>query len=224
MTNTNFKKWNSRFGWITFIISLTVYALTIEPTVSFWDAGEYILTSAKLQVGHPPGAPLFQMIGAFFSTFAFDATQIGMMMNMMSAFSSAFTILFMFWSLTLLLNKLKSKVSNNKNSDIAILGSAFVGSLSFAFTDSFWFNAAETEVYAMATLIMAVMFWAALRWEKEMHTSRGNKWLILISFITGLSFGVHFMGLLTIPTIGLIYFFKNYTIALNFYNLYNLVP
>ena len=210
MTNTYFKKWNTLLGWITFTISLIVYALTIEPTVSFWDAGEYILTSAKLQVGHPPGAPLFQMIGAFFSTLAFDASQIGMMMNMMSAFSSAFTILFMFWSLTLLLNKLKSEDNDSKNSDIAVLGSAFVGSLSFAFTDSFWFNAAETEVYAMATLIMAVMFWAALRWEKEMHTSRGNKWLILISFITGLSFGVHFMGLLTIPAIGLIYFFKNY--------------
>ena len=137
MTNTNFKKWNTLLGWITFIISLTVYALTIEPTVSFWDAGEYILTSAKLQVGHPPGAPLFQMIGAFFSTFAFNASQIGMMMNMMSAFSSAFTILFMFWSLTLLLNKLKFEGSDNKNSDIAVLGSAFVGSLSFAFTDSF---------------------------------------------------------------------------------------
>ena len=106
MTNTYFKKWNTLLGWITFTISLIVYALTIEPTVSFWDAGEYILTSAKLQVGHPPGAPLFQMIGAFFSTLAFDASQIGMMMNMMSAFSSAFSILFMFWSLTLLLNKL----------------------------------------------------------------------------------------------------------------------
>ncbi len=211
MTHTDFKKWNTLLGWITFIISLTVYSLTIEPTVSFWDAGEYILTSAKLQVGHPPGAPLFQMLGAFFSAFAFDASQIGMMVNMMSAFSSAFTILFMFWTLSLLLRKLKTENSKNTYTDYAILGSAFVGSLSFAFTDSFWFNAAETEVYAMATMIMSIMFWAALRWEKEMDTKRGNKWLLLIAFITGLSFGVHFMGLLTIPAIGLIYFFKNYS-------------
>ncbi len=211
MNHFNFKKWNTILGWFAFAIAFAVYALTIEPTVSFWDAGEYILTSAKLQVGHPPGAPLFQMLGAFFSMFALEPAQIGAMLNMMSGAASAFTILFMFWTITLLLKKLvKTEEEFTHSKKIAILGSGLVGSLAFTFTDSFWFNAVETEVYAMATLIMAVMFWLALRWEQDMDQSRGNRWLILIAFVIGLSFGVHFMGLLTIPAIGLIYFFKNY--------------
>ena len=211
MTHFNFKKWNTILGWFAFAIALITYALTIEPTVSFWDAGEYILTSSKLQVGHPPGAPLFQMLGAFFSIFALEPSQIGMMLNMMSAVSSAFTILFMFWTITILLRKIVSTEEDiSKNTAIAILGSAFVGSLAFTFTDSFWFNAVETEVYAMATFIMSLMFWLGLRWEMDMHTPRGNKWLVLIAFVIGLSFGVHFMGLLTIPALGLIYYFKNY--------------
>ncbi|RXJ52775.1 glycosyltransferase family 117 protein [Gelidibacter gilvus] len=211
MNHFNFKKWNTILGWFVFAIAFTVYALTIEPTVSFWDAGEYILTSAKLQVGHPPGAPLFQMLGAFFSMFALEPSQIGAMLNMMSGAASAFTILFMFWTITLLLKKLvKTDEEFTDTKKIAILGSGLVGSLAFTFTDSFWFNAVETEVYAMATLIMAVMFWLALRWEQDMDKPRGNRWLILIAFVIGLSFGVHFMGLLTIPAIGLIYYFKNY--------------
>ncbi|MFT5216106.1 MAG: hypothetical protein ACI83H_001225 [Glaciecola sp.] len=211
MTQLNFKKWNTILGWLAFLVALITYTLTVEPTVSFWDAGEYILTSSKLQVGHPPGAPLFQMLGAFFSVFSTDPSQIGWLMNMMSAVSSAFTILFMFWSISILLrNIVGSSEALTTYKGQAILGSALVGSLAFAFTDSFWFNAVETEVYAMATLIMAIMFYLGLRWEQDMHKPRGNKWLILIAFVTGLSFGVHFMGLLTIPAIGLIYFFKNY--------------
>src|SRR5690606_27507775 len=155
--------------------------------------------------------PLFQMLGAFFSMFALEPSQIGAMLNMMSGAASAFTILFMFWTITLLLKKLvKTDEELTDTKKIAILGSGLVGSLAFTFTDSFWFNAVETEVYAMATLIMAVMFWLALRWEQDMDTPRGNRWLVLIAFVIGLSFGVHFMGLLTIPAIGLIYFFKNY--------------
>jgi len=211
MANSNFKQWNLILGWVAFAVAFLTYALTVEPTVGFWDTGEYILTSSKLEVGHPPGAPLFQMLGAFFSIFASQPSQIGYVLNMMSAAASAFTILFMFWSIVLLLQKIIGQAKEfNTNKDIGILGAAFVGSLSFAFTDSFWFNAVETEVYAMATLIMAVMFYLGLRWEKEMHSPKGNRWLILISFIVGLSFGVHFMGLLTIPAIGLLYFFKNY--------------
>ena len=211
MADFNFKKWNLILGWLAFLIAFITYSLTVEPTVSFWDAGEYILTSSKLQVGHPPGAPFFQMMGAFFSIFASEPNQIGLVINMMSATASAFTVLFMFWSIVLLIKqvvKTDSKPSTTQNT--AILGAAFVGSLSFAFTDSFWFNAVETEVYAMATLIMAVLFYLGLRWGNDMFKPRGNKWLILISFIVGLSFGVHFMGLLTIPAIGLIYYFKNY--------------
>ena len=211
MANFNFKQWNLILGWVAFGIAFLTYALTVEPTVGFWDTGEYILTSSKLEVGHPPGAPLFQMLGAFFSIFASEPEQIGHVLNIMSAAASAFTILFMFWTIVLLLQNIAGKETElNSDKKAAILGAAFVGSLSFAFTDSFWFNAVETEVYAMATLIMAVMFYLGLRWEKEMNTSRGNRWLILISFIVGLSFGVHFMGLLTIPAIGLLYYFKNY--------------
>ncbi|MCB4799863.1 glycosyltransferase family 117 protein [Neotamlana laminarinivorans] len=212
MAQFNFKKWNTILGWFSFLIALITYSLTVEPTVSFWDAGEYILTSSKLQVGHPPGAPLFQMMGAFFSIFTFGNNElVGWMMNMMSAVSSAFTILFMFWTITLLLKKLvvnTSEISQSKA--ISILGSGLVGSLAFTFTDSFWFNAVETEVYAMATLIMSVLFWLGLRWEQDMDKPRGNRWLVLIAFVIGLSFGVHFMGLLTVPAIGLIYYFKNY--------------
>ena len=225
MTDFNFKKWNTFLGWVSFLIALTTYALTVEPTVSFWDAGEYILTSAKLQVGHPPGAPLFQMIGAFFSIFTFGNNElIGWMMNMMSGVSSAFTILFMFWTITLLLKKITGNNKLSQPKAIAVLGSALVGSLAFAFTDSFWFNAVETEVYAMATLIMSILFWLGLRWEQDMNKPRGNRWLILIAFIIGLSFGVHFMGLLTIPAIGLIYYFKKYkTITLKNFIIANVV-
>ena len=210
MSDISFKKWNTILGWMCFLIAATVYSLTAEPTVSFWDAGEYILSASKLNVGHPPGAPLFQMLGAFFSIFAMEPSQIGYIMNLMSGVSSAFTILFMFWSINLLLSKVSSKIDLKKNNNFTILISSLVASLSFMFTDTFWFNAVETEVYAMATLIMSVLFYLGLKWEQEMHLPRGNRWLILISFIVGLSFGVHFMGLLTIPAIGLIYFFKNY--------------
>ncbi|NNC50171.1 MAG: DUF2723 domain-containing protein [Flaviramulus sp.] len=212
MVHFNYKKWNTVLGWFSFLIALITYSLTVEPTVSFWDAGEYILTASKLQVGHPPGAPLFQMMGAFFSIFTFGNNElIGWMMNMMSAVSSAFTILFMFWTITLLLKKITSNNTElSQSKAMAILGSGLVGSLAFTFTDSFWFNAVETEVYAMATLIMAILFWLGLRWEQDMDKPRGNRWLVLIAFVIGLSFGVHFMGLLTIPAIGLIYYFKNY--------------
>ncbi len=211
MSSRNFIKWNRILGWFVFLVSLIVYGLTVEPTVSYWDAGEYILTSSKLQVGHPPGAPLFQMLGAFFSMFASEPSQIGMMLNMMSAFASAFTILFIFWTVTLLLKKIVLKGQEwTQSKAMAVLGSALVGSLAFAFTDSFWFNAVETEVYAMATLIMAILFYLGLRWEADMDMPRGNKWLVLIAFVIGLSFGVHFMGLLTIPAIALIYYFKHY--------------
>ena len=224
MADFNFKKWNLILGWLTFLIAFITYSLTVEPTVSFWDAGEYILTSSKLQVGHPPGAPFFQMMGAFFSVFATDPTQIGLMINMMSATASAFTILFMFWSIVLLIKQvIKKDIKSLNGQNAAVLGAAFVGSLSFAFTDSFWFNAVETEVYAMATLIMAVLFYLGLRWGNDMFSPRGNKWLILISFVVGLSFGVHFMGLLTIPAISLIYFFKNYrTVTIKNFILANL--
>ena len=211
MMNFNFNKWNTILGWTTFAIALITFSLTVEPTMSFWDCGEYISTAAKLEVGHPPGAPLFQILGAFFAMFAFNKETIALMVNMMSVFSSAFTILFMFWSSSILLKKIVSQYTEiDRNKAIVILGSSFVGSLAFTFSDSFWSSAVEAEVYAMASLFIALLFWIGLRWEQDMHTPRGNRWLLLISLLVGLSFGVHFMALLTIPAIGFLYFFKNF--------------
>ncbi len=225
MATFNFRKWNTILGWFTFAIALITYTLTVEPTMSFWDCGEYIATAAKLEVGHPPGAPLYQMMGAFFAMFATNDLNIALMVNMMSVFSSAFTILFMFWSSTMLLRKLVTQFSElDKNNNIVILGSAFVGSLAYTFSDSFWFNAVEAEVYAMATLLIALLFWLGLRWEQDMNTPRGNKWLLIISLVIGLSFGVHFMALLTIPAIGFLYFFKNYkTVTVKSFIIANII-
>ena len=211
MTSENFKKWNIILGWIVFAIALITYSLTLEPTVSAWDCGEYISTSVKLEVGHPPGAPLFQMLGAFFAMFTSNVNEIAKMVNFMSALASAFTILCMFWTLTNLTKKLALKrggISEGKY--IAILGSSIVGSLAYTFSDSFWFSAVEGEVYAMSSFLMALLFWLGLKWESEIHTPRGHKWLILISFVVGLSFGVHILSLLVIPAIVLLYFFKTY--------------
>ena len=211
MSEKTYRIWNLSTGWSVFAIALFTFGSTVEPTASFWDAGEYIATSAKLQVGHPPGAPFFQMMGAFFALFASSPEKVALMVNYMSVFSSAFTILFLFWTITLLLKKLPNfKSLDTLSESIGFFGSAAVGSLAFCFSDSFWFNAVETEVYAMATLILAILFWMGLRWEQEMNTARGDRWLLMISFVIGLSFGVHFMGLLTIPAIGMIYYFKNY--------------
>ena len=225
MRTFDFKKWNTITGWVVFTIALITFTLTVEPTLSFWDCGEYIATSAKLQVGHPPGAPLFQMMGAFFALFAPDASKVALMVNMMSVFSSAFTILFLFWSSTILLKKVLFAVKEiSVIEEIAILATSFIGALAFTFTDSFWYNAVEAEVYAMASLFIALLFWLGLRWEQEMHTPRGNKWLLLICLVVGLSFGVHFMALLTIPSIGLLYFFKNYkTITIKSFILANVI-
>ncbi|MCC4227340.1 DUF2723 domain-containing protein [Zunongwangia profunda] len=211
MTEFSFKKWNIITGWVVFAIALFTYSSTLEPTASFWDAGEYIATSANLEVGHPPGAPLYQMLGAFFSTFAPDSSNIALMVNFMSGLASAFAILFMFWSISILVRKISGPAESlSFSGKLAVLGSAAVGSLAFTFTDSFWFSAVEAEVYAAAACLMSIMFYLGLLWERDMFESRGNKWLILISLVTGLTFGIHFMGLLTIPAIGFLYFFKNY--------------
>ena len=209
MNLIQFEKWNTIVATIAFLIALGTFSLTVEPTASYWDCAEYISTSAKLQIGHPPGAPLFQMLGAFFSSFAFEVEQIAFMVNMMSVFASAFTILFLFLTITIIGKKIILKTSTiTKSNAFIILGSSLIGSLCFTFSDSFWFNAVEAEVYAMATMIMALLFWLGFKWEENMNNKKGDKWLVLISFVVGLSFGVHFMGLLAIPAIGMIYFFK----------------
>ncbi|NVK53852.1 MAG: DUF2723 domain-containing protein [Flavobacteriaceae bacterium] len=211
MTQTSYNKWNTITGWIVFAIALITYTLTLEPTVSAWDCGEYISTSVKLSVGHPPGAPLFQMLGAFFAMFTGELSNIAMMVNFMSALASAFTILFMFWTITNLAKKMASKEDGMSLATvIAILGAGVVGGLAYTFSDSFWFSAVEGEVYAMSSFLMALLFWLGLKWESELHLARGNKWLLLISFTVGLSFGVHILSLLVIPAIVMLYFFKTY--------------
>ncbi|HLS29249.1 MAG TPA: DUF2723 domain-containing protein [Flavobacteriaceae bacterium] len=210
MRDFKFNRWNTIIGWVVFVVALITYGSTVEPTTSFWDPGEFISTSAKLQVGHPPGAPFYQMVGAVFSTFAPDDTQIALLVNWVSVLGSAFAILFMFWSLTLLIRKISGPAEKmDAGTKMAVLGSAMVGSLSFSFTDSFWFNAVEAEVYALAMCFMAALFYIGLLWERDMLTPRGNRWLILIGFLIGLTFGVHFLGLLTIPAIGYMYYFKH---------------
>ena len=212
MKQINFYKYNRIFGIIAGLFSFVIFSLTVEPTASYWDCAEYISTSAKLQIGHPPGAPLFQMLGAIFSILAFDVTQIAYAVNMMSVTSSALTIMFLFWSISLIAKEiLKVKEIVKVSEAIKIFGSSFLGSITFTFTDSFWYNAVEAEVYAMATLILALLFWLGLKWVDDFGKVRSDKWLILISFVVGLSFGVHFMGLLALPSIGLLYYFKKYS-------------
>ena len=195
----NFGTLEKYIAWFSFGIALICFSLTVEPTGSFWDAGEYISTSAKLQVGHPPGAPLFQMIGAFFATFAFGAsTKIALMVNMVSVFSSAFTVFFTFLITSNLIQKLWSEEEANSQSyslpkTIVILSGSLVAALSLSFSDSFWFNAVETEVYAMASLVMSLLLWLGLKWSDELNKERGHKWLMLIAFVVGLVFGIQFM-------------------------------
>ncbi|WBX73588.1 DUF2723 domain-containing protein [Tenacibaculum pacificus] len=211
MNDFNYKKWNTLLGWVSFAVALITYTLTLEPTVSSWDCGEYISTAVNLEVGHPPGAPLFQMLGAFFAMFSNDPSQWAKMVNFMSGLASAFTILFMFWTITNLAKKMAIKNGKfSKNEAIAVLGSGLVGALAYTFSDSFWFSAVEGEVYAMSSFLMALLFWLGLRWEDEINTPRGHKWLVIISFVVGLSFGVHILSLLVIPSIVMLYFFKTY--------------
>ncbi|MCK4407863.1 MAG: DUF2723 domain-containing protein, partial [Bacteroidales bacterium] len=207
-----YKKLNNIIGWIIFTIATVVYIITSEPTASFWDCGEYIATAYKLQVGHPPGAPLFQLLGRFFSLFAFgDTSLVARMINTMSALSSSFTILFLFWSITILAKKIVLASGEITKAKIyAIFGSGIVGALAFTFSDSFWFSAVEGEVYAMSSFFTAIVFWAILKWEETADQDHSYRWLILIAYLIGLSIGVHLLNLLAIPAITFVYYFKKY--------------
>ncbi len=213
ISKMNFKKLNNLVGWGVFAIATIVYFLTMEPTVSWWDCGEYITTANKLQVGHPPGAPTFQLIGRFFTLFAFgDVTKVAMMINIMSCLCSSFTILFLFWTISMLAQKIWMKDGENasNNNKLAVIAASAIGALAYTFTDSFWFNAVEGEVYAMSSLLTAITFWAILKWEKVSEEPNHYRWLILIAYIIGLSIGVHLLNLLTIPAITYIVYFKKY--------------
>ena len=206
-----FKKLNNIIGWIVFAIASTVYIMTTEPSGSLWDCGEYISTAYKLQVGHPPGAPFFQLVGKFFSLFAPNVHYVAQMVNAMSALASGFTILFLFWTITHMARKLYIKDNNFSGGNmIAVLGSGIVGALAYTFTDSFWFSAVEGEVYALSSFFTAIVFWAILKWEDASDNGHAYRWLILIAYLMGLSIGVHLLNLLTIPAITFVYYFKKY--------------
>ncbi|GAB2472441.1 membrane protein [Hymenobacter qilianensis] len=209
----NFQRTNNLLGWLLFASALTVYVLTLEPTASFWDAGEFIASAHHLLVPHPPGAPLFLLLGRVFSLFSFgDTTLVAGLINGVSAVSSAFTVLFLFWTITLLARKLvQSKAPSTEPSfseKMLILGAGAVGALAFTFSDSFWYNATEAEVYAMSTLCTAFVVWAMLKWEARAHEPYSDRWLILIAYAVGLSIGVHLLNLLALPALGFIYYFR----------------
>lgn len=213
MDNQTFKKWNTITGWVVFGISLLTYLSTIEPNFSFWDCGEYISSAVKLEVTHAPGAALFQLVGAVMGIFALgNGEYYSLVINATSALFSAFTILFLFWTITHLVRNIfiKSNGEATESSDIAVLFAGVIGALSFTFSDTFWFSAVEGEVYAMASMFIALLLWLIVKWEREFDTPHHQRWLILISFIIGLSVGVHMMCMLAIPAICLIFYAKKY--------------
>jgi len=215
MMTKEFSRLNNLIGWIVWAIASVTYCMTIEPTASFWDCGEYIACAYKLEVGHPPGAPFFLIVGRFFTLFGgSDPANAAMMVNIMSALSTSFSILFLFWTIT----RLGIKVYGKKVADLskghqwAVLGAGVVGSLACTFTDTFWFSAVEGEVYAMSSLFTAIVFWAILKWDEEdsVNPAGALRWLILISYLIGLSIGVHLLSLLAIPAICFIIYYKKY--------------
>ena len=217
-----FKQYNKIAGWSTFAVAAITYLLTIEPTASFWDCGEFIATAVKLEVGHPPGAPLWMIIGRVASLLSFgDVTKMAMMVNAAAALASAFTVLFLFWSITHIARKLinniyykgvkdETSISYTMHETVIMLASGVVGSLIYCFCDTAWFSAVEGEVYSMSSLFTAVVFWCILKWEECADEKYANRWIILICYLMGLSIGVHLLNLLVIPAIVFVYYYKKY--------------
>jgi hypothetical protein len=208
----DFRKVNNLTGWVVFLIAAIVYGLTVEPTASFWDVGEFIAVSYKLMVPHPPGAPFFLLVNRMFGFLASDVTKVAFWMNFLSGICSAFTILFLFWSITLLGRKIFN-VSIDKLTSAQIytlMGAGVVGALAYTFSDSFWFSAVEAEVYAMSSFFTAFVFWAILKWELIEDESAANRWLILTAYMVGLSIGVHLLNLVAMPALALVYYYKKY--------------
>lgn len=215
MNHLVFKRWNDFTGWLVFLISAFVYGMTIEPTASFWDCPEFISCAEKLQIGHPPGAPFYMLVGNLFTQFATDASQVSRMVNLLNALLSAGCILFLFWSITRLVRYLI--IDDNRKPSITdtitILGSGAVGALTYTFSDTFWFSAVEGEVYAFSSFLTALVFWLILHWQDESHSISGDRWIILIAYIIGLSIGVHLLNLLCIPAIVLVFYYQKYPIV-----------
>ncbi|WP_407485418.1 protein O-mannosyl-transferase family [Elizabethkingia miricola] len=226
MKNWTFRRWNNSLGWLIFGIALIIYFSTMERKLSFWDCGEYIASAIKLQVTHAPGAALFQLIGATLSAFAFGNGQnYAIIINGMSALCSAFTILFLFWTVTHFAKNLFQTTQKelNVNQTFAVLFSGIVGALAFTFSDTFWFSAVEGEVYAMASMFIALILWLICKWEEAFDQKDNQRWIILIFFITGLSLGVHMMCMLAVPAVCLIYYTKKYKFTWKGFLLANLI-
>ena len=212
MSNLLFKRWNDFSGWVVFLIAAFVYGMTIEPTASFWDCPEFISCAEKLQVGHPPGAPFYMLVGNLFTQFTSDAKFVSYTVNFLNALLSAGCILFLFWSITRLVRSLitSDKEKLSITDFIIILGSGVVGALAYTFSDTFWFSAVEGEVYAFSSFLTALVFWMILRWQDEADSVSGDRWIILIAYIIGLSIGVHLLNLLCIPAIVLVFYYRKY--------------
>ncbi len=209
-----FKKWNNITGWLVFAVSLTCYVLTTESTASWWDCMEFTATSYKLEIGHPPGAPLFMMIMRLFTMLSFgNPAWVGFAANLMSCTASAFCILFMFWTVTILARKMYGRGGSgfdreNKTHVWTVLGAGIIGSLAYAFTDTFWFSAVESEVYALSSMFTALVVWLMFKWEEVADQPHSTRWLVLIAYMTGLSIGVHILNLLAVPALVFIYYFR----------------
>jgi hypothetical protein len=221
----SYKRLNNLTGWAIFAVALVTYALTVERTASFWDCGEFIACAYKLQVPHPPGAPFFLLLGRLFSFLSGgDVTKVAFWVNMVSVLSSAGTILFLYWTITLLAQKAmapagtkglaaytnEAEQTYSLADKLLVIGAGAVGALIYTFSDTFWFSAVEAEVYGLSSFFTAIVVWAALRWERIEDEATANRWLLLIAYLTGLSIGVHLLNLVTLPALALLYYYKHY--------------
>ena len=210
MSEKKFTLWNRLTAVAVFVIATVTYLLTIEPTASFWDCGEFIASSYKLEVGHPPGNPVFQLFARFFTIFV-DAEHAAVAVNAMNAICSALTIFFLYLTIVFFAKRLVRPSEGGAYSPgkaIAVFGSAAVGALAYCFSDTFWFSAVEGEVYAMSSLFTAMVFWAMIKWYEQADTPYANRWIVLISFLMGLSIGIHLLNLLTIPALVFMFYYK----------------
>ena len=208
MTDKKFSLWNRITAFLVFAVSAFTYLSTIEPSASFWDCGEFIASSYKLEVGHPPGNPVFQLFARFFTMIS-DGAHAAIMVNAMSALCSALTIFFLYLTIVFLAKRIVRRKEDGTFSTaaaVAILGSGAVGALAYCFSDTFWFSAVEGEVYAMSSLFTAFVFWAMTKWYEQADRPHANRWIVLIAFMMGLSIGVHLLNLLAVPAIVFLYY------------------
>jgi hypothetical protein len=212
---SKYRRWNSISGWVIFVFSTMVYILTLEPTVSFWDCGEFILSAFKLQVGHPPGAPLFLMMNRVATLFAGgDTSKVALTVNVFTAICSGLAILILFWTITHLARKVFERESGLSEKNILpILASGIIGSLAYTFSDTFWFSAVEGELYGLSSLVTGLVFWAMLKWEDEADKPYSGRWIILVMYIMGLGIGIHRLNLLILPVAVFVYYFRMYEVT-----------